>query len=293
MGFTREQVVAAMRAAFNNPERAAEYCISGIPPSLVAQAAQPTQPTQPPAQTAPTQNNPLSSGGTQQMIQRFLQDPQVLQQLITRLAQTNPEMVQRLMVHSNPTVAMQELLQNQAAMTILLQIMQQRMGGANGGVAPRAPRGGVVQVTQQEMNEIATLEGLGFSRQQCLEAYIVCNKSVDMAASYLFENANAPIMPTMTQPTSTQPSTNTQPTTTTTTTTTNANTTTTNTTSNTETTAPTTETTTTTEPTSNNADTTAATNENSSSAPMDTDNNTTEETNNKDNTDNDGDAKMG
>ena len=70
MGFMREEIEVALRAAFNNPDQAVEYLISGIPPSAFA-----------------PENNPLA----------FLRNNEEFQH-IRYLVQSNPAMLQSLLL---------------------------------------------------------------------------------------------------------------------------------------------------------------------------------------------------
>jgi len=211
MGFEKDQVVKAMRASFNNPDRAAEYLMTGIPehllpqnppPQPAGQAAAQTQPAatqnsaaaaaapggnQPvnlfeaaanaarPASAAPAGQNNLSFLNNNPQFQRIREvihsNPQLLQPLLQHLGQSNPELME--VIQANP----------EAFIRLLEEGMGEEQQGGEGN-----PYGGAVpiQISQEEAEAITRLEALGFERSLVIEAYFACDKNEELAANYLF-----------------------------------------------------------------------------------------------------------
>ncbi|KAG2201596.1 hypothetical protein INT46_007747 [Mucor plumbeus] len=220
MGFEREQCARALRASFNNPDRAVEYLFNGIPQNILdemnanQQVQQQTQQqtptataadvgvTSPPAQaTSPTSEN--ASGvpfnlfaAAQQQAQQQQQQQQSAGgnpdfsglrntphfQQIRQLVQSNPALLQPLLQQLGQSNP--ELLRSiNADPNGFLQALLEGADDEEG--AP--PGSSMIQVTQEEKDAIDRLMALGFPRHQVIEAYFACDKNEELAANYLFE----------------------------------------------------------------------------------------------------------
>ncbi|KAK3012529.1 hypothetical protein RJ639_009102, partial [Escallonia herrerae] len=172
----RDTVIRALRAAFNNPERAVEYLYSGIPAQAevppVAQAPAGGQAVNPPAQIA--QPAVPSGGPNANPLDLF---PQGLPSVGSNASAGNLDFLRnsqqfqalRAMVQANPQILQVILIEN-----IL---------GELAGAMPQT-----VNVTPEERDAIERLEAMGFDRAIVLEVFFACNKNEELAANYLLDH---------------------------------------------------------------------------------------------------------
>jgi len=225
MGFERSQVVRAMHAAFNNPDRAVEYLMNGIPQMETPQPQQaqppatgtpqavggtPVSAAPPPAQTQGPNTQPLNmfggaTGGTgggggggsldflrtnpqfNVLRQLVAQNPQVLQPMLQELGRANPDLLRQINEHQQEFLA---LLTEEppAQVTEAAEGLMQLAG--QGGIAGGDPVVPQLTITEEEAEAIERLQSLGFDRDRCVEAFFICDKNEEIAANYLIEHAH-------------------------------------------------------------------------------------------------------
>jgi len=202
MGFPRDQVMRAMRASFNNADRAVEYLMAGFPAQAEADVPSPavsstiqtptpdvTSTTNQPQnlfQLAQQQQQAGASGPGSLPNPEALRDNSQLQQLREQIGR-NPALLQYLIQQlgiQNPAMA-QSLADNPEA---LLQHLGMENDGADSEGNPIPPGAQVVSVTEEERAAIQRLEALGFPRQEAAVAYFACDKNEELAANYLFDS---------------------------------------------------------------------------------------------------------
>ncbi|KAK7717568.1 UV excision repair protein rad23 [Diaporthe eres] len=225
MGFERSQIDAAMRAAFNNPDRAVEYLLTGIPENL-QQEQQPAPAAQPAASSAPAAA-PAAGGGDDSVnlfdlaaqqgrggsggagargaggaaagagaaaaVAAAAAGGQGLGNL--DFLRHNPQFQQlRQVVQQQPQMLEPILQQLGASNPQLAQLIAQNpeqflslLGEDADDDAPLPPGAQAIAVTEEERDAIERLCRLGFDRDQAIQAYFACDKNEELAANFLFD----------------------------------------------------------------------------------------------------------
>ncbi|KAF9286067.1 UV excision repair protein RAD23 B [Mortierella alpina] len=226
MGFPRDQCLLAMRASFNNPDRAVEYLMTGIPEHLQAQASAPAPAAAPartaaPASTATPTSAPAATAAASQAPAAATTTAQP-QNLFTAAAQAaatarrggagapgaeagaaetdslaflrdQPQFQQiREMVQHNPDLLQPLLIQLGQSNPQMLQLINQNQQAflqlLNEG--NDGEDDGRIYVTQEEQDAIQRLENLGFDHRTVVEAFFACDRNEEMAANYLFDHGH-------------------------------------------------------------------------------------------------------
>ncbi|XP_022983432.1 ubiquitin receptor RAD23b-like [Cucurbita maxima] len=202
----RETVVRALRAAYNNPERAVDYLYSGIPesaevavpvgrfgsgPATETEASLPAPASGAP-NTAPLNMFPqeaLSAGGGGLGSLEFLRNNPQFQALRT-MVHTNPQILQPMLQElgkQNPQLL--RLIQDHHAE--FLQLINEPVDNFEGEMfeqaEPDMPH--AINVTPDEQAAIERLEAMGFDRALVIEAFLACDRNEELAANYLLENS--------------------------------------------------------------------------------------------------------
>lgn len=206
----RDTVMRALRAAYNNPERAIDYLYSGIPqtaeivePVPEFPANQANTATEQGTGPAPISGAPNSSplnmfpqeslsdaaaGGLGSL--DFLRNNQQFQAL-RNMVQTNPQILQPMLQElgkQNPELL--RLIQDHHAE--FLQLLNEPLDGSEGDIfdQPEQDMPHAISVTQEEQEAIERLEAMGFDRALVIEAYLACERDEELAANYLLEHAD-------------------------------------------------------------------------------------------------------
>ena len=213
MGFPREEVIAALRASFNNPDRAVEYLMNGIPANAASEAEEGDESSAgeedeitqaaiadaAAASNVDLSNNPLAflrqNPQFAQLMFVVQQNPRLIGPLLEQIGQSNPEVFQLITENQD---AFMQLLQTPLSEAEIMAIAASAEGmeggegeddlsGAEGAAVDPST---VIQVTEEEKSAIERLMALGFDRPRVIEAYFACDKNETVAANFLFEHMN-------------------------------------------------------------------------------------------------------
>ncbi|CAI0473968.1 unnamed protein product [Linum tenue] len=206
----KETVTRALRAAYNNPERAIDYLYSGIPETAevavpvarvpggqateaVASPGAPVTgaPNSAPLNMFPQEPLPGAGAGGGLASLDFLRNNQQFQALRS-MVQSNPQILQPMLQElgkQNPNLL--RMIQEHHAE--FLQLINEPQDGSDGYREmfdqPDQEMPHAINVTPAEQAAIERLEAMGFDRPLVIEAFLACDRNEELAANYLLEHA--------------------------------------------------------------------------------------------------------
>ncbi|KAK2580588.1 hypothetical protein KPH14_007710 [Odynerus spinipes] len=174
MGYEREQVEQALRASFNNPDRAVEYLLTGIPAQLFE------DPLEDPAEGQEQLQDQGQGQGQdplaflrmqpqfQQMRQVIQQNPQLLNTVLQQIGQTNPALLQHISQNQEAFIRMlNEPVETTGGtgarvmpVSAAAVASAAASGGLSGGSNTRAPVD-MIPITPKDREAIDRLKALG------------------------------------------------------------------------------------------------------------------------------------
>ncbi|KAJ6837235.1 ubiquitin receptor RAD23b-like [Iris pallida] len=208
----KDTVMRALRAAYNNPERAVEYLYSGIPEIAEIAVPAPHNPNEAAAVGSSPQSglpnaSPLNmfpqgvpslgagvGGGPLDFLRNNQQfqalramvqaNPQILQPMLQELSKQNPQLLRLIQEHNAE----------------FLQLINEPVEGIEGIEGVEGVEGDLfdqadqemphaISVTPAEQEAIGRLEAMGFDRTHVIEAFLACDRNEELAANYLLEHA--------------------------------------------------------------------------------------------------------
>ncbi|KAH3674704.1 hypothetical protein WICMUC_003120 [Wickerhamomyces mucosus] len=203
MGYERPQVEQALRAAFNNPDRAVEYLLTGLPeqPQPPQAAQDPEHSQQQPEGAGDNQEEDLfaqaaaqsqdeqepSEGNSlgfdlNQLRQMISTQPELLEQLLEQVAQANPQLGE--LIQQNPEEFIRAMLDGSAEDDTLLEGGEEVAAQDN-----QIPQGATqIEITADEEASINRLVELGFEKDLVIQVYFACDKNEELAANILFND---------------------------------------------------------------------------------------------------------
>lgn len=196
----KETVTRALRAAYNNPERAVDYLYSGIPeiaeiafsdfqlPSGAAGASPAsTSPNISPLDMFPQENLSGATGGGLGSLD-FLRNNQQFQTLRS-MVQTNPDILEPMLQElgkQNPEI-LRQIQENHAE---FLDLVNEPVNASEGNLFDQPDDTPLAtSVTPAEQEAIERLEAMGFDRALVIEAFLACERNEELAINYLLEHS--------------------------------------------------------------------------------------------------------